>query len=147
MRAASVSARLHDAGFKRSEVRDAVLQAFFQASEHISIEELTRRTRELAPKASYSTVYRTLKLLVERGFAEVHDFGGSHALYEPTRAEHHDHLVCTSCGRVQEFEDAEIERLQARAAKKYGFAMRSHRLELYGTCARCRASTAPLPEP
>jgi Fur family ferric uptake transcriptional regulator len=146
VRAASVSARLHEAGFKRSAIRDAVLQAFFRGPGHVSIEELTRRTREIAPKAAYSTVYRTLRLLVERGFADVHDFGGAHTLYEPARADHHDHLVCTSCGKVQEFEDAEIERLQARAARKYGFAMRSHRLELYGTCARCRAAT-PHPHP
>ncbi len=140
LRVASVSARLHEAGFKRSAVREAILQAFFRAPEHVSIEELTRRARELAPGAAYSTVYRTLKLLVEHGFASVHDFGGTHALYEPARSDHHDHLVCTSCGRVQEFEDPEIERLQARAARKYGFALRSHKLELYGECARCRAA-------
>ena len=118
-----------------------MLEAFFSAGEHVAIDELTRRTRDIAPRAAYSTVYRTLRLLVDQGYAAARDFGGSRTLYEPAGGDHHDHLICSVCGDVQEFEDDAIERLQARVAARHGFEMRSHRLELYGRCARCIASS------
>jgi Fur family ferric uptake transcriptional regulator len=121
-------------------VRQAVLDVFFRAQTHLSIDELTRRVRQVAPKAAYSTVYRTMKFLVDEGFACARDFGRDRMFYEPNGSGHHDHLVCTACGEVQEFEDAEIELLQRRVAKRHGFEMAAHRLELYGTCPRCTRS-------
>jgi Fur family ferric uptake transcriptional regulator len=141
-RALLVSERLRADGLKHSSVRDAVLEAFFAAGKHVSIEELTRKTRDRVPQAAYSTVYRTLKLLVEKGYAAERDFGGTQTLYEPASGDHHDHLICTSCGSVTEFEDDAIERMQERVASRHGFEMRSHRLELYGHCARCSARRA-----
>lgn len=134
----AISARLRDRGLKYSPVRQAVLDVFFRAKGHLSIDELTRLVREVAPTAAYSTVYRTMKFLVDEGFAAARHFGGDRTLFEPTGSHHHDHLVCTTCGDVQEFEEDEIERLQQRVAARHGFEMRAHRLELYGTCRRCR---------
>jgi Fur family ferric uptake transcriptional regulator len=134
----AISARLRERGLKHSPVRQTVLDVFFRGEGHLSIDELTRRVREVAPKAAYSTVYRTMKFLVDEGFATARHFGGDRALFEPAGSGHHDHLVCTGCGEVQEFADAEIERLQERVAARHGFKMRGHRLELYGSCRRCR---------
>ena len=137
-RMAGVSARLRERGLKYSLVRQAVLDVFFRASGHLSIDEITHSVREVAPKAAYSTVYRTMKFLVDEGFAAARHFGGDRTLFEAVGSDHHDHLVCTKCGEVQEFENPEIERLQERIATRHGFEMRAHRLELYGTCRRCR---------
>jgi Fur family ferric uptake transcriptional regulator len=139
----AISARLRERGLKHSSVRQAVLDAFLRAKTHLTIDELTRRVREVAPTAAYSTVYRTMKFLVDEGFASARDFGGDRTLYEPAGSGHHDHLICTACGEVQEFEDAEIERLQERVAKRHGFEMEAHRLELYGTCRQCQRRKVP----
>lgn len=137
-RLADVAEHLRRRGLKHSAVRDAVLGAFFGATGHLSLEELTRRARELAPSAAYSTVYRTMCLLVREGFAAERDFGGGRTLYEPVGSAHHDHLVCDDCGRIEEFEEPGIERLQLQVAAAHGFELRSHRLELHGLCGRCR---------
>jgi Fur family ferric uptake transcriptional regulator len=134
----AIAGRLRARGLKYSPVRQAVLDVFFRGGGHLSIDELTRRVREVAPRAAYSTVYRTMKFLVEEGFAAARHFGGDRALFEPSGAGHHDHLVCTACGEVQEFEDDEIERLQERVAARHGFEMSAHHLELYGACRKCR---------
>jgi len=141
-RAASVSARLARAGLKRSAVRNAVIEAFFASEGHVTVDELLLRAREILPSVGPSTVYRTMKLLVEHGFATSRDFGGGHARFEPASGRHHDHVVCTRCGAVREFEDQEIELLQQQVARRLGFEIDSHRLELYGRCAACRAADA-----
>jgi Fur family transcriptional regulator, ferric uptake regulator len=136
-RAAAISARLKHRGLKHSAVRDAVIEEFLRAGGHVSIDQLLERVRARVPSIGYATVYRTLRLLVETGFAAERDFGGAHALFEPADTHHHDHVVCVRCGAVQEFEDAEIERLQEKAARRLGFRLTSHRLELFGVCASC----------
>jgi Fur family ferric uptake transcriptional regulator len=133
----AVRARLRKRGLKHSPVRQAVLDVFFRAEGHLSVDEITRRVREVAPTAAYSTVYRTMKILVDEGFAAARHFGGGRTLFEPAGSHHHDHLVCTACGGVQEFEDTAIDRLQERVTARHGFVM-SGRLELYGTCRKCR---------
>ena len=139
-RAAEISSRLKSQGLKHSTVRDVVVEEFLRAGTHVSIEQLLERVRRRVPATGYSTVYRTLRLLVDKGFATARDFGGAQTLFEPADARHHDHIVCVSCGRVSEFEDAEIEALQERAARRLGFRVTSHRLELYGLCSACAAS-------
>lgn len=141
-RAAEVSARLARAGLKRSAVRNAVVEAFFACEGHVTVDELLARAREILPGVGHSTVYRTMKLLVEHGEAAARDFGGGHARFEPASARHHDHVVCTLCGAVREFEDEEIEHLQRLVARRLGFEIDSHRLELYGRCAACRAAAS-----
>ena len=85
-----------------------------------------------------ATVYRTMKLLVEAGIAHERRFEDSLTCYERADAEHHDHLICTACNKIIEFEDPEIEERQEAVAAKYGFRISNHRLELYGLCAECQ---------
>jgi Fur family ferric uptake transcriptional regulator len=120
-------------------VRDVVVEEFLRAGTHLTIEQLLERARARGLETGYSTVYRTLRLLVDNGLATTRDFGGSQTLFEPTDRRHHDHIVCVGCGQVREFEDPEIEALQERAAGRLGFRITSHRLELYGLCASCAA--------
>ncbi len=136
-RAAEISARLKAEGLKHSAVRHVVLEEFLRAGTHVSIEQLLDRVRKRVPATGYSTVYRTLRLLVDKGYATARDFGGAQTLFEPADTRHHDHVVCLSCGKVCEFEDAEIEALQEKAARRLGFRISSHRLELYGVCSVC----------
>jgi Fur family ferric uptake transcriptional regulator len=136
---AAISGQLKAQGLKHSAVRDLVLEEFLRARTHLSIEQLLERVRARVPGTGYSTVYRTLRLLVEKGYASARDFGGAQTLFEPADKRHHDHIVCVSCGKVQEFEDRGIEELQERAARRLGFRITSHRLELYGLCTPCAA--------
>jgi Fur family ferric uptake transcriptional regulator len=137
-RAAAVSDGLARAGLKRSAARSAVMEAFFGCEDHVSVDELLVRARELSPGLGPSTVYRTMKLLVDHGEAVSRDFGGGQQRFEPASSRHHDHLVCTRCGVVTEFENEDIEQLQEQVARRHGFEIESHRLELYGRCASCR---------
>jgi Fur family ferric uptake transcriptional regulator len=138
-RVAAISARLKARGLKHSAVRDLVLEEFIRARSHVSIEQLLERVRARVPATGYSTVYRTLRLLVDEGHATARDFGGAQTLFEPADKRHHDHIVCVSCGQVREFEDQAIEDLQEQAARRLGFRITSHRLELYGLCSSCAA--------
>ena len=86
------------------------------------------------------TVYRTLKLLMEAGLAHERQFGEGRALFEHASSErHHDHMICTHCGKITEFENCEIEALQEEVARRLGFTIQYHKLELYGRCSECRA--------
>ncbi|HTP51868.1 MAG TPA: transcriptional repressor [Anaeromyxobacteraceae bacterium] len=132
-------AHLEKHGLRRSRVRDAVADTFFATPGHVSVEELTGRVRRRDPGIGHTTVYRTLRLLAECGLAEPHDFGDGMTRYDPVReAGHHDHLVCTACGTIVEFENPEIEELQGEVARRHRFVTENHKLELYGRCARCR---------
>ena len=93
------------------------------------------------PRVSRATVYRTLALLQEGGFVESLDTGRGELVYEHILGHrHHDHMICLSCGRIEEFHDARIEKLQQEAAAKKGFALESHLHRLLGTCKRCQSS-------
>lgn len=130
---------ISERGLKQSRQRDAVAEAFFSTPGHVSAEELVVRAREVDRRVSVATVYRTLKLLGESGLAVALDFGEGQTRWESAVGRsHHDHLVCTGCGTILEFENDEIERLQALVARRHGFVVASHRLELYGSCAACR---------
>jgi Fur family transcriptional regulator, ferric uptake regulator len=125
-------------GLKTTRQRDVILEAFLASNQHLSIEELYLKLRSKHPSIGYATVYRTLKLFAESGIAREIHFGDGQTRYEHcTEGEHHDHLVCTKCGNIQEFEDERIETLQAEVAAGYGFRIKNHKLELYGLCARC----------
>jgi Fur family transcriptional regulator, ferric uptake regulator len=90
------------------------------------------------PRVSLATVYRTMKLLAECGLAVPREFGDGQTRYEPGRRGHHDHLICTGCGTIVEFENERIEELQMRVARRHGFVIDSHKLEMYGRCPACR---------
>ncbi|MEZ4365631.1 MAG: transcriptional repressor [Kofleriaceae bacterium] len=118
--------------------REAIVDQFFRTHDHISIDELLGRVRRRQPRVGYATVYRTLKLLVESGLAIERQFGDGQARFEVV-GDHHDHLICTKCNLILEFEDEEIERLQERIAQRLGgFSVTRHRHELYGLCPRAQ---------
>ncbi len=128
-------------GLKSTRQREIILDEFLRAGAHLSTEELYLSLRSLHPGIGYATVHRTLKLFAECGIAEPRHFGDGQTRYE-TRAgeEHHDHLICTDCGAIVEFENPQIEALQETVANQHGFRIERHRLELYGRCRECQAT-------
>ena len=126
-------------GLKSTRQRETILDEFLRLGSHISTEELYLRLRRKNPRIGYATVHRTLKLFAECGIAEQRHFGDGQARYEASDLdEHHDHLICVTCGKIVEFEDQRIERLQEEVARQHGFSIERHRLELYGCCESCR---------
>lgn len=126
-------------GLKSTRQRDIILDTFLSSDRHMSIEELYLKLRAKHPNIGYATVYRTLKLFAESGIAREMQFGDGQTRYEhAAQGEHHDHLVCTRCGAIMEFENDDIEKLQNQIAESYGFIIQRHKLELYGLCAKCR---------
>ena len=126
-------------GLKSTRQRDVILDAFLSSERHMSIEELYLKLRSRHPNIGYATVYRTLKLFAEAGIALEIQFGDGQTRYEHlAEGEHHDHLVCTLCGAITEFRNDTIEKLQDEIAEGYGFIIETHKLELYGRCAKCR---------
>ena len=126
-------------GLKTTRQRDIILDVFLSSERHMSIEELYLKLRAKHPNIGYATVYRTLKLFAESGIAREIQFGDGQTRYEHVNeGEHHDHLVCTRCGAITEFQNETIEKLQDEIAASHGFLIETHKLELYGQCAKCR---------
>lgn len=124
---------------KSTKQRDLIARAFFVQEGHISIDGLLALVREQNPRVGYATVYRTLKLLTECGLAALRQFGDGQRMYEIAGdTAHHDHLICVDCNHVLEFENEDIERLQEKVARSFGFSLVRHKLELYGLCPRAR---------
>lgn len=131
--------RLKKQGFKSTAQRDDIARVFFEANRHISVEELYREVKRVNPRIGYATVYRTMKLLKENGLASESHFHDGEARYESAlEARHHDHLICESCGKIDEFSERKIEDLQADVARRFGFEITGHKLELYGICKVCQ---------
>ena len=105
----------------------------YGAKDHPDVDELHKRVIELDGKISIATVYRTVKLFEESGIVEKHDFKGGKARYEQSPDEHHDHLIDINSGEIIEFVDKDIEKLQIEVAKKLGYKLVDHKLELYGS--------------
>lgn len=123
---------------KSSSRRELILETFASIGRHVTAEELLRAVRERDEKIGAATVYRTLRVFQESGIVAERHFEGGATRFELVGDDHHDHLICTSCGTIVEFEDDDIEREQQRIAARHGFELRSHRHELYGLCANCR---------
>jgi Fur family ferric uptake transcriptional regulator len=128
-------------GLRSTSQRRLVTDVFFRSGGHLSIEDLLSKVREQDPRVGYATVYRTLRLLAECELANVRHFGDGVTRYElrDEGEHHHDHLICTECQRIVEFEDEAIEVLQDRVAERYGYRLKSHKHELYGMCPQCQA--------
>lgn len=131
---------LKEKGLKSTAQRDDIARVFFSSHRHLSIDELYREVRRVSPRVGYATVYRTMKLLRECGLADEQHFADGQTRYENAEsdAEHHDHILCDRCGRIVEFSDEGLERLQEEIAARLGFVLARHRLELYGICRECR---------
>ena len=119
-------------GLKMTGQRRVIARVLSDAEDHPDVEELYRRAADLDRNISIATVYRTVRLLEEKGILERRDFGGGRARYEPTAHGHHHHLIDVESGKVVEFEDAEHERVLHAIAGRLGFDLVSHRLELFG---------------
>lgn len=127
-------------GLKSTRQRDIILDCFLSCHQHLSTEELYLKLKENHPGIGSATVYRTLKLFAESGIAREIHFGDGQTRYEHLQAgEHHDHLVCTRCGAIVEFENETIEKLQSEVANQHGFTIMNHKLELYGFCRKCKS--------
>ncbi len=122
---------------KFTRQRQQILNAFLRM-EHITAEQMYRELAKKDPHIGLATVYRTLNLFCEAGLAQARHFGTQTQYDNVAHKGHHDHLICTACGKIVEFENCQIERLQEEVARKHGFAIQTHKLELYGLCASCR---------
>jgi Fur family transcriptional regulator, ferric uptake regulator len=118
-------------GMRMTEQRRVIARVLSNSADHPDVEELYRRCAGIDDRISISTVYRTMRLFEDAGIIERHKFGEGRARYEQMRENHHDHLINLRTGEVIEFQSEEIERLQAEVAKKLGFRLIDHRLELY----------------
>ena len=131
--------RLRERGLKSTAPRDDIARVFFDLGRHISAEELYAEVKKINPHVGYATIYRTLKLLKECGLLSERHFDEGQARYEVAGGQHHDHFICEHCGKIIEFEDDAIERMQRDVASKLGVTLHRHKMELYGLCADCGA--------
>jgi Fur family ferric uptake transcriptional regulator len=118
-------------GMRMTEQRRVIARVLAESDDHPDVEELYRRCAKFDDRISISTVYRTMRLFEDAGIIERHDFRDGRARYEPSPDAHHDHLINLRNGEVIEFQSEEIERLQAEVARKLGYKLVDHRLELY----------------
>ena len=126
-------------GLKTTRQRDLIVDTFFSQPGHLSVEELLEKVTARDRSIGAATVYRTMKILTDAGLASARHFEGGQTRYEAALdRHHHDHLICTSCGRIVEFENERIEELQERVAEQQGFKVTHHKLELYGLCRLCQ---------
>ena len=119
-------------GLRMTGQRKIIAQVLENAADHPDVEELYKRTSKIDPTISIATVYRTVKLFEEAGILDKLEFGDGLARYEDAEREHHDHLIDINSGRVIEFVNSDIEKLQEKIAQKLGYRLMGHKLELYG---------------
>jgi len=119
-------------GVKLTDQRKVIAKVMSTSNNHPDVDELHKRVNKIDKKISIATVYRTVKLFEEAGIVAKHDFKGGKARYEESPEEHHDHLIDINNGEIIEFVDKEIEILQIKVAKKLGYKLVDHKLELYG---------------
>ncbi len=119
-------------GMRMTDQRRVIARVLSNATDHPDVEDVYRRATRVDEGISIATVYRTVRLFQEAGILERHDFRDGRSRYEPVSDDHHDHLIDLDSGKVLEFKNEEIERLQERIAEKMGFRLVDHRMELYG---------------
>ena len=130
---------LRQQGLKSTAQRDAIARVFFASQRHISVEELYRAVKRVNPGIGYATVYRTVKLLTECGLAVERHFRDGEARYETAgEGGQHDHLLCERCGTIVEFDEPDIDALQAAVASRFGYRFTGRKMELYGICHACQ---------
>ncbi len=125
-------------GLRNTHQREVILAEFLRQHRHFTIEELCEEVKKVDSTIGYATVYRTLRLFTECGIASKHDFGSGSARFERESGHHHDHMICTKCSKIIEFENDEIERLQDEVCAEHKFRLTSHRMEMYGLCENCQ---------
>lgn len=131
---------LKQAGLRTTVPRLKILDIFSKSDHrHLSAEEVYRNLLDEGEDIGLATVYRVLTQFETAGLLQKNMFGDNKAVFELDSGVHHDHMICTECGRVEEFHNAEIERLQIELSNKSGFQLRYHEMNLYGCCAQCSA--------
>jgi Fur family ferric uptake transcriptional regulator len=131
VRTGDIEAQCAAKGMRMTDQRRTIARVLAASDDHPDVEELYRRCVLVDDRISISTVYRTVKLLEDAGIIERHDFREGRARYEQAPESHHDHLINLRTGEVIEFHSEEIERLQAEVARRLGYRLVDHRLELY----------------
>lgn len=128
--------RLQEAGLKSTKQRDLIVERFFLLDKHISADELLEDVREYQARIGYATVYRTLKLLVEQGFALPKDFGDGQTRYDPIHNQdpQHDHLICVDCRKIIEFNDDTLNERIQEIVGEMKYRVRRKKIELYAEC-------------
>ena len=137
-----IEAKCIAAGMRMTDQRRVIARVLSEATDHPDVEEVYRRAIAIDPRISIATVYRTVRLFEEAGILERHDFRDGRARYEPASEEHHDHLIDIETGEVLEFRNEEIERLQVEVARRMGYELVDHRMELYGRRLRTGGESA-----
>ena len=128
---------LRRAGLKVTMPRLKILEILAgAAAHHLSAEDIYKKLLDLKEDIGLATVYRVLTQFEAAGLVTRHHFEGGTAVFELNRGDHHDHVVCVDCGKVEEFSDPEIESLQSAAADRLGFTVADHALIIYGHCRR-----------
>lgn len=128
----TILSRCEAKGLRLTEQRRTIARVIEEASDHPDVEELYARSTAIDPRISIATVYRTVKLFEEAGILDRLEFGDGRARYEDAERDHHDHLIDMNSGEVIEFCDPEIEALKEAIARRLGYRLKGHRLELYG---------------
>ena len=130
---------LSQVGLRWTPERKAILEAVFSIHRHFGADDLYDWLRQRNHRVSRATIYRTLDLLVKSGLVSDVDFGTGRASFEHVYGhEHHDHLICTQCGRTIEFEEQTIEHLQEEVCRRLGFTADRHSLRIFGICQHCQ---------
>ena len=130
-------------GLRHTEQREKVLNAFLNTEKHVTIQELHDLVRKENRGIGYATVARTVKLMCESGLCRSVDFDDGALRYEHKyNHEHHDHLICTSCGKFEEIYSPQLERIQRELVKKHGYTQQSHKLDIFGLCPECANGSA-----
>ena len=136
--------------FKQDQLTDfedrfAVMEAFMQTDGHVSSAQMIERLDELNLQLDPEFIRDTLKLMCQYGFASKQQFDSGEILYEHLHlGQHHDHMVCATCGTIVEFEDPGLEALQVQVAERHGFHLLQHKMEMYGICAQCMSQRRKL---
>jgi Fur family ferric uptake transcriptional regulator len=139
-----VTSDLKSAGLKSTLPRLKVLALFEEGGErHLSAEDVYRRLLAGGEDIGLATVYRVLTQFEQAGLLVRHHFEGNKSVFELNQGEHHDHIVCMQCGRVEEFYDPAIEARQKKAAAERGFSVHGHSLQIYADCVRPRCPHKP----
>ena len=129
---------IRDLGLKVTQQRLVILDQILNGRDHVTAQEVYEKVNRIYPEIGFATVYRFLRTLSENHFLNEVRMKGLAARYECSTKTHHDHLTCTKCGTIKEFENSEIETLQKKIADTLGFELTDHVLELYGVCVNCR---------
>ena len=142
---ANFRALIETEGTDRIEERMELLDVFLSTEAHITLDELVGLARARGLRVTPEFVKQCMNRMVDLGFAQKKQFHDQPVRYEHRHlGKHHDHLICTKCGKILEFADEEIERLQRKVTARYGFYMLQHRMDIYGLCSECTAKRRPL---